>query len=379
MRRSRRRGGAGFVAWVFVAKSGSAFTIGLAFLAYIGSADAHFAERTRSIAGYVSRSEIVVAGVIDEWSEQLKAGHSERNGFGLLRVEETLKGEVPAGTSLRFEASGIHQPTYPPDEHVLLFLNRIPDSNPPHYLTMQNSLERIGLGSDSAATILGAVREYVAIEQIHEPGVKLERLKTATLRFLASSLPILWQNALLDLSTRSDLPLDSSDVAILRGLTMDETRPGILRVGCVAKLKAMGSTRNRLALKAMEDVVSSNAAPFVRALAATALQEIGAPSSLPTLVAALQDSSPAVREAAANGLGRLRRSDAIPPLARTARSDSNRLVRFSALKAIARIGGAVAEQALAELRKHSGDPKVSQQIDLARREIEQQSPVKEAR
>ena len=362
------------MAWVFVAKSSSAVTIGLTLLAYVGSANAHFAERTRSIAGYVSRSEMVVTGVIEEWSEQLKAGHSERNGLGLLRVEESLKGEAPAGTSLRFEASGIHQPTYPRGEHVLLFLNRIPDSNPPRYLTMQNSLERIGLRGDSAAPILGAVREYVAIEKTHEPGVKLERWKTVTLRFLASPLPTLWQNALLDLSTRSDLPLDPSDVAILRGLTMDEARPGILRVGCLAKLKALGSSGNPPALKATEEIVASNAAPFVRALAATALQETGAASALPALVTALRDASPAVREAAANGLGRLRRSDTISPLARTARSDSNRLVRFSALKAIARIGGAAAEQALADLRKNPSDPNVSQQIDLARREIEQQAP-----
>jgi hypothetical protein len=340
-------------------------------LASASPALAHFAERQRSLSAYVEGSDLVVRGVIDDVDQALVGEHAKQDGRATVRVEEALKGGPAGEGPLRFTTTGVHQPRYRKGEHVLLFLNRKPGTDPVELVTLQSAIEGVDLDGADGSALLSAVRGYVAVDRTADPVARLARLKAAILRDLESPTSLLWQNALFDLSKRSELSLDRTDVARLERLALAEARPSVLRVGCVAKLGAVSAAGEPTAAEALARIVRSKGDPFVRSVAVTAIGESHAPPAHAVLLHALRDSDQPVRRAAADGLGRLGRSDAIDPLARVAAGDPARLVRFSALKAIARIGGGPAEKALSRLADRS--PSASREIDLARREVTRQT------
>jgi HEAT repeat protein len=83
----------------------------------------------------------------------------------------------------------------------------------------------------------------------------------------------------------------------------------------------------------------------------------------------LGDPVAQVRRAAADALGRLGESAAVDPLASVAANDADSGVRFSALRAIALIGGEHAAETLDQLAENPKFPDTAQAIDLARREV----------
>ncbi len=354
---------------------GRSIAAAYAVIACVAPASAHFAERQSSVSGYIAANELVVRGLVEASDQGIERGHSSRDGLGTLRVDEILKGQVPAppAPSLAFKTTGAHQPTYRKGEQVLLFLYRLPDSDPPVFLTRQNAMERISLDGPDGATLLSAVREYVAIDRIPDAAERLRRLKAAIVRDLASPAPLLWQNALFDLSKRSDLALGPPDVAAIREVALREDRESILRVGCVAKLGELGRAGSRDAAQALASILASASEPIVRTMAAAALEETRAPVARPALARALGDPSAPVRRAAAESLGRLGEAEAVDPLGRVAGADPNAGVRFAALKAIARIGDERADETLQRLAASPKFPDTAKAIDLARRQVAQQT------
>ncbi len=363
---------------------GRSVAIACALVAGAVPTSAHFAERQSSISGYVASTELVVRGAVEGSDQKIEGGHSPRDGCGALRVDEVLKGQLPVPPaasptvpSLTFKTTGVHQPTYRKGEQVLLFLNRVPDSDPPVFLTRQNAIERIELGGPDGPTLLSAVREYVAVDRVADAGERLRRSRALIVRDLASPAPILWQNALFDLSKRTDLALGPSDVAAIREVALQPDRESILRVGCVAKLGELGRAGSREAAQALASILASASEPIVRTMAAAALEETRAPVARPALARALDDPSAPVRRAAAECLGRLGEAEAVDPLGRVAGADPNAGVRFAALKAIARIGDERADMTLERLAVDPKFPDTAKAIDLARRQVAQQTKGKD--
>ncbi len=346
---------------------GRSIAVGCALVLGAAPASAHFAERQSSISAYVAGSELIVRGVIERSHQTIEAGHSERDGHGILRVEDVLKGDAPK-PPLRFTTTGTHQPRYQQGEHVLLFLNRRPDSDPPVFLTRQNAIERVDWSGPDGPALLAAVREYVAIDRVPDETQRLVLLKTAVVRDLSSPKRALWENALFDLSKRPDLPLGFADVAVLEQLALDQSRESVLRVGCVAKLRDLGRAGSGPAAHALAAILASRSETIVRTMAAAALEETRSPAAGPALTRALGDSSTTVRRAAADGLGRLRVGEAVGPLGRVAGRDPNAGVRFAAFKALARIGNEGARETLQRLAENPQFPDTPNAIELARRQ-----------
>ena len=124
-------------------------------------------------------------------------------------------------------------------------------------------------------------------------------------------------------------------------------------VGTLARLLAAADARRFDGPLLGDGLHHPNAA--VRRQAALAAGRIGDPAAVELLIAALADSSPAVRAAAAFGLGRLRQARATGPLltlARAAAPEQQGDPEMEAVTALARIGGdsgASAIQALIDL------------------------------
>jgi HEAT repeat protein len=336
------------------------------------AARAHFAGRQRSISSRCETSEVVVRGVIERAEQTFEAGHSRRRGKGAIRVEEVLKGEAPRGGSLAFETAGVHQPRYRAGEHVLLFLSRVPASTPARLVTRQSAIEAVDLDGADGAAVLAAVRGYLEISRIADPALRRERLKGAILAELDSPSALLWEDGVFDLSRRTDLPLDDADVSRLGRLALRGDAAPVLRVGCIAKLGALGKQGRDAAARALATVVVSPGELVVRTMAAAALADTRSPAARPALVRALTDPAAPLRRAAADALGRLGERSAVDPLCEAAADDPDGRVRFAAVKAIARIGGPHAEATLGALPGRSRFTDAVTAVELAHREVSRQ-------
>jgi len=330
-------------------------------------ADAHFAQRQSSISQYLESTELVVRGVIERSDQRFENGHSPRDASGVVRIQEVLKGTSPGRAPLRFETTGVHQPKYTPGKHVLLFLEKLPGSG--HYRTRQSTVDAVDLDGKDGQAVLATVRAELEILAIADPALRLTRLKQGIMHGLDSPTPLLWQDALYDLSKRTDLALDDRDVVRLERIALSAGKPNVLRVGCVAKLSALGKTGQRRAMAALGTVLGAKGELIVRTMAAAAIADAGSALGAPALVQALGDENTPVRRAAADGLGRLREAAAVDALANVARADGNDGVRFAALKAIARIGGTHADETLGELAANPKFPDTARSIELARQQV----------
>ncbi|MEA2624347.1 MAG: hypothetical protein QOD06_392 [Candidatus Binatota bacterium] len=324
-------------------------------------ASAHFAERTDSLWGFVSRSELVVIGTVVAAQRAEERGHTPLPGAIRLRVDEVLRGRAAAG-DVGVLVTGLHQPSYRDRERVLVFAERNGGTNGT-LRSIQSRGEKIS--TDANGTVVAAVRRYAAIAAIADERSRRQRLKDETLRSLASADPRIHADAAFDLNRPGliDEAIRDEDVTGLERLARNESAPLVVREGIAAKLGLLARSGRRPAVEALARMAAGATNPAARVAAINALAASAAPHAYRTLVPALGARDPYVRLAAAEGLAWLGAREAIPALAELARDPDPRFA-FAAVKAIRRIGGTSADAAILEIRS-SASPEERQRLGLA--------------
>ncbi|MGH7896988.1 MAG: HEAT repeat domain-containing protein, partial [Candidatus Binatia bacterium] len=263
---------------------------------------AHFAERTDSLWGFVSRSDVVVIGTVVRAQRLEEDGHTMVPGAVRVHVDERLRGETGSG-EMAILIEGAHQPVYATGERVLVFAERRDGV----LRSLQSRFEKISADA-AGAPVVSAVRRYLEIADESSVKKRAARLKSATLALLGSRDPRLHQDAVFDLNRSGllDGALSDHDLASLGRLALEEATPLVVREGIAAKLGALsGGGRD----------------------AATA--------ELTRL--ALRARNPAARVATLNALARSRRAEAIAPLA-AAIDAPDRFVRLAAVEGLGALG-----------------------------------------
>ncbi|MGH7823336.1 MAG: hypothetical protein ACREQ9_26550, partial [Candidatus Binatia bacterium] len=180
------------------------------------AASAHFAERTASLWGFVSRSDLVMIGRIGDSRRFEERGHTTVPGAVRLRVEETLRGAA-SDEEVAILVAGPHQPRYARGERVIVFAERRDGL----LRSLQSRSEKIAIDGGATDPVLAAVRSYVAIAAEADAVRAAERLKRLTLELLRSPVPRLHQDAIFDLSRAEgiDRHLTDGDTAALGELS----------------------------------------------------------------------------------------------------------------------------------------------------------------
>jgi hypothetical protein len=295
---------------------------------FVRPARGHFVERTDSLWGFVSRSELVALGRVVESRRVEQRRHTTLPGLLRIRVEESLRGEVAGETDIVLE--GVHQPRYSPGERVLVFSRR----EGTVFRSLQSRNEKISLDSAEPG-VLDAIRRYTAIAGITEPAERCRALARITLELLRSPVPRLHQDAVFDLSRPGllDSCLGPERLQALAGLALDEKAPLVVREGIAAKLGALARGGRLDAGHLLSRLVSEPKNPAVRVAAVNALRRSSRPEAAAILVAALDDENAWVRLAAVEALRGLRVPEAFEALERAA-WDRDRRVAFAARRAL---------------------------------------------
>ena len=332
--------------------------LSLVFLAGSG-ADAHFGERTDSLWGFVSRSDVVVIGAVAASQRFEEKGHTTLPGAVRLRVEEVLRGEAPSG-DVGILVDGIHQPRYAEGERVLVFAGRRDGL----LRSLQSRSEKVALdGVEDPA--IDAVRRYAAIAAEPDAAKRLEALTAMTLELLQSPVPRLHQDAVFDLSRTAllDDRLTDARVGALARIALGASTPLVVREGIAHKLGVLAERGHESALDPLRRLAVAPGNPAVRVAALHALRRAARPEARPELVAALGADDPHVRRAAIEALAALGDAPAIAAVAgRT--DDPDPRVRFEAIRALVRLGSSEANAVLARLRERD-DPDLRRALELA--------------
>ncbi|MGH7805708.1 MAG: hypothetical protein ACREQJ_15270, partial [Candidatus Binatia bacterium] len=156
-------------------------------------ARAHFGERTDSLWGFVSRSDVIVIGRVADSRSHEKMGHTTQPGAARLVVDEMLLGA--AGPELAILVEGMHQPRYAPGEHVLVFAERSRGI----LRSLQSRAEKVTIGA-AVDPVVEAVRRYARIAALESSRVRTAALEDLTIALLSSPVVRLHQDAVFDLS-----------------------------------------------------------------------------------------------------------------------------------------------------------------------------------
>lgn len=126
-----------------------------------------------------------------------------------------------------------------------------------------------------------------------------------------------------------------------------------------AAAEALGSARDSVAVRALMDVLRTDASPAVRRAAAWSLGEIGDDLAIPALTDALtRDRDDEVRKNAASALGSIDSPRATAALVQALEHDSNVSVRMEAAEALSSIEDPAAIDALIRVLGRDDDPGV---------------------
>lgn len=318
-----------------------AAVLAAAALVWSAAAGAHFVERTDSLWGFVSRSDLIVIGTVLQSQRLEERGHTTAPGAVRLRVDERLLGEA-AEPDVGILIEGMHQPAYAEGERVLVFAER------KHGIlrSIQDRAQKVDAG-EARGPILEVVRRYVAIRRVADERRKLAALEQLTLELLRSPLARLHQDAVFDLSRVGllDGAISRRDVRAIGSFALSEKTPLVVREGIAAKLGVLARAGRGEALAPLERLAVEPANAAVRVAAINALAATGNAEVARPLVLSLDAADVYVRLAAVDGLGTLRSAAAVGALSRRS-GDPDARVRFAASKAIEKIGGAAARPVL---------------------------------
>lgn len=331
----------------------------LAVLVWSTAARAHFAERTDSLWGFVSRSDLVAVGTVLRSQHFEEKGHTTLPGAVRLRIDELLLGDAPGG-EVGVLVEGLHQPRYADGERVLVFAER----SGAVLRSIQSRAEKVTLG-DGAEGLLATVRRYLAVAKEADPELRLLGLRKITLELLKSTVPRIYEDAVFDLSRKDllDAALDEGDIRGLGRLALAEDSPLVVREGIAFKLGVLSRGRRSAAIEPLERLAREARSPVVRVAALNALRVSGLPAAGRIFVSALAAESRHVRLAAVDGLAAATTDAAVAALAGAA-DDTDSQVRFSAIRALVRISGPSAEAALGRIRSQ-GSPEQRRDLELA--------------
>ena len=265
-------------------------------------------------------------------------------------LEEVWKGETPA-EPVRFAQHGHGVAPYAKGEEVLLFLRRLDRSRELAHLAAQSDLRWVSLQEHDAKLPLApasrpayaaAVRGYLALESIPDPGSRLAAHRRLTLELLKSAEPALADSALADLVTAGGKPLlTEAEVPAVLSLVDD---PGV-RIGVRVALLALLEERGLVAAPPRwARLVAAAAGPDRRA----AIRAAGAhpsPEVTAELTRLLDGGDPETAAEAAVALGAPGNDDAVAPLASVLAGGDPRLGR-AAVRGLGRIGTPRAREAL---------------------------------
>ncbi|MGH7858493.1 MAG: hypothetical protein ACREQY_14305, partial [Candidatus Binatia bacterium] len=223
-------------------------------------AAAHFAERTDSLWGFVSRSDVVIIGSVERSQRFEEKGHTTAPGAVRLEVDETLLGELPAA-EVGILVEGMHQPRYASGERVLVFAERRNGV----LRSLQSRSEKVAV-SAAVDPAVGAVRRYVEIALEPNGQRRAERLKTLTLELLRSPVSRLNEDAVYDLNRRVEIDsrLTKPEIGALGELALSPRSALVVREGIAAKLGALLASGRREALEPLERLAAAPTNPAVR-------------------------------------------------------------------------------------------------------------------
>jgi hypothetical protein len=317
-------------------------------LAIAPALEAHVVYERVTLRQYLQESSLAVVAEIDGAGRLWTApGRSDRQEVFRARVREVLAGpQPPAALEFFSHAEGL--PRFRDGDRVLLFLERS-EERPEFaalaarfpYLTVQGPGAEWRLEGAAGEAVLAHARALVAAAR-GAPDSVVPRLRGLVLSALASPSAALRADARAELVVQGDTPGFLSDPADFAALAGDPAWP----------------LRERVALvRLLEGRPGLDAAPtwgLLRGAAQTAPERIallraGATSSDSAQVgwtaALLVDPDPRVRREAALALGRGRRLERVPELARACADPDERVAR-AAIEALAAVGGSGAREAL---------------------------------
>jgi hypothetical protein len=312
-------------------------------LAAATNASAHVVMGTKSLHLRVAESPVILLGrVVEPAAMFVTADGKTRRSLVEVEVLEELKG-ASGNEVLRIAQDGHAVATYREGDQALFFLKPIERSRElrslavpggPTHVSSQEHYEEFVTRGTTGATLLSAIRLYVASETAETTAQRVALIRTATLDLLTSSDPRLADAALasLVLSPRAEW-ITHDDLPRLQKTLANPAYPIGFRAALIGELERRGLIEGdpeRLALlrsappealpsairavgirsgptvKAflLELVGSDSSAPQeVVAEAAIALGASRDPRALDALASALARPEPRVRNAAIRGLG----------------------------------------------------------------------------
>jgi HEAT repeats len=338
----------------------TAVALAAAGLALAPPLEAHVVYERVTLRQYLQESSLAVVAKIEGAGRLWTAPDgSDRREVFRARVREVLAGpQPPAAIEFFSHAEGL--PGFRDGDRVLLFLERT-EKRPEFtalaarfpYFTVQGPGAEWRLEGAAGEAVLAHARALVAVAQ-GAPDTVVPRLRALVLSALASPSAALRADARAELVVQGDTPGFLCDPAEFAALAGDPGWPLHERVALVRLLEARPGFDAASTWGLLREAAQTTPDRI-------ALVRAGATSSDSAQVAwtaaLLVDPDPRVRREAALALGRGRRVERVPELARACADPDERVAR-AAIEALAAVGGFGARQALAAVESgESGAPR----------------------
>lgn len=314
---------------------------------------------------------IVIARIVDPEAE-LAVGEDQRRPVISAEILDVLKGDASRGPVL-VARHGHGHTDYKNEDRALLFLTRIERHRELHalvatgkidYVTLQETSANFRLAGGDQQTLVAAVRDYVALEQIEEPDERLRALKHLTLGLLSSPDDQVAVSAARDLAATADARLiDEELVPDLLTIVHEQDVLIGVRVTVLAMLEQQGLTDTASHwARLVSESEGADVKPAIRAAGAHPSEPVA--KSLIEIV--LEGPSPDAAEAAI-ALGWPGNDSAVPPLTGALDSGDSRL-GLAAIRGLYRISTSDARKALDEAAKSHPDPAIRRRASAALRQ-----------
>ncbi len=340
--------------------SARAALIAVALLAAAIPVRAHVVYGATTLRLLSFESDLVArARIVDPAAELVLEAPRLREPVVVAELLEIFKG-AHAGDRVRFVQHAHGAPLYEKGDEVLVFLQRIERSRELatsglaaqiQSASLQETEERFVLDAGNRDAYSGAVRGYVALEQL-PAAARLEQLRRITVQLLASRDADLAGSALRDLVLAGNVSLVTrDDLPVLEPLIGSAATPIGVRIGLLAELERRGLLDGPARWAALVRTTSgADRLAAVRAAGAHPSDVVAA-----QLTPLLAGDDPLLASAAAVALGAPGRANAVAPLAEALGSPQPR-VRSAAVRGLGKIATPGAREALAKAAATHPDP-----------------------
>jgi hypothetical protein len=325
------------------------------------TARAHIVYGRPTLMGLVAGAErVALVQIVDPAASAVLEETGERRPVIEAKLRAALKGGGTPGETLRFATHGHGVAEYQPAEEAIVFLVPLERSRELaalragglRWVSFQEHDARYGVTPGNRERLLGAVRGYVAAEEMGEPRARLDQLRRVTLGLIASGDERLAAGAVQDLALAGTLPLvTAEDVPLLlERVVSSPAAPIGVRLGLLAELDRRGLVEAPpLWLALLRDTPLPDRLQVVRVAGRQPH-----PAVERALLELLGADDPELVAGAALALGDPLHAAATPALAR-ALSHREPRVRRAAIRALAAIGTPGARAALSAAADHA-DP-----------------------